>query len=679
MGIRKLAGIATCTVGLAVAQRVGTPTDDLANLSVEDLFSLEVTSVGRKAQEFSKAPAAVFVLTAEDIRRSGATSIPEALRWVPGLTVLRLDGRSWIVSARGCGRLYSDKILVMIDGRSLYTPLFSGVIWDSIDVSMEDIEQIEVVRGPGAVMWGPNAVNGVINIITKRAKNTKGFRYSTAAGNDLRGAVEARWGGGPNERLSYRIWAKSEYRSPAYDSPGYYFFNSTFIYRDPRIENLDAWDGRLGFRLDAQPTGRDQLMFEGDVYRTGRQDPTGYPVLNPGVADRLQEHTDYEGGFIQARWTRTKSQGNESALQFTYDRNNINYPFFGADLQNWTVDYQKRLQTGEFNEVYWGIGYQQYSDNTYSNRYIGFNPASDQYRVGNIVVRDEYQLVPGRLLLSVGVRVDYNSYRKVEHQPSVRLLYTPSPQQSAWFAVSRSVRVPSRMDRDIHLDAGMETESGFPVAVSFSGSRDTVSEVEKTIEAGYRRQAGQRWSFDASTFWSYYSDLRALQAPLAPTITFDGLIPRIAADMKIVNGAAGRSYGGELWGTWQPCRRWRVSPSYSYLNESRWLPVLGDALFYWDGTPASFRHQVLLRSQHDLAHNVQFDLMLRGRSRERNTGLAGGVFVDARFGWRPVRSGELSMAIQNLNDRRVLDYYPEAANPAIPLRRTFVVKWTQRF
>src|SRR5580704_8007069 len=199
--------LTVCALQPALAQQVGAPTADLDKVSVDELFSVQVTSVGRKAQERSKAAAAIFVLTAEDIRRSGATCIPEALQWVPGLTVLHLDGRSWVVSARGGARLYADKILVMIDGRSLYTPLFSGVIWDAIDVPMSDIEQIEVVRGPGAVMWGPNAVNGMINVITKKAQQTKGGQVTASAGNETR-SLETRWGAAPSDKIAYRVWGK---------------------------------------------------------------------------------------------------------------------------------------------------------------------------------------------------------------------------------------------------------------------------------------------------------------------------------------------------------------------------------------------------------------------------------------------------------------------------------------
>ena len=235
----------------ASAQRVGAPTDDLTKLGVDELFSVQVTSVGRKAQQISKSPASVFVLTAEDIRSSGATSIPEALRLVPGLTVLSLDDRSWAVSIRGSARMYADQILVMIDGRSLYTPLFSGVIWDAVDVPMSDIEQIEVVRGPGAVMWGPNAVNGMINVITKKAQQTKGAQVTASAGNETR-SLETRWGAAPNDKIAYRVWGKLDERTPAYGSPGEYYFD-TFSYRDPSIRNLDTATGRMGFRVDGRP------------------------------------------------------------------------------------------------------------------------------------------------------------------------------------------------------------------------------------------------------------------------------------------------------------------------------------------------------------------------------------------------------------------------------------------
>jgi iron complex outermembrane receptor protein len=263
------------------------------------------------------------------------------------------------------------------------------VVWDAIDVAMPDIEQIEVVRGPGAVMWGPNAVNGVINIITKNAKATKGGQVSIATGNALLNSTEARWGAAPSDGLAYRVWGKFDYRTPAFDSPGYYRFNNQFNYEDPSIHNLDSGTGRMGFRLEGQAGERDQWMLQTDVYKMDRQDPMAIPVALPGVIQRVQGHTDYEGGNIQAKWTHTASAGNESELQFTFSKDDWHWPFLGAQIDNMTVDYQKRNQTGEHNELYWGGGYQQYWDNTQGGA-LSFTPPAATYRSGDVVVRDEW-------------------------------------------------------------------------------------------------------------------------------------------------------------------------------------------------------------------------------------------------------------------------------------------------
>lgn len=671
-----LAALMAYTIGDLSAQRVGAPTDDLTKVGVDELFSIQVTSVGRKAQALSKAPAAIFVLTGEDIRRSGANSIPEALRWVPGLTVLSQDGRSWDISARGSTRLYADKILVMIDGRSLYTPLFSGVIWDSVDVPLGDIEQIEIVRGPGAVMWGPNAVNGVINIITKHAQSSTGKQVSVAAGNAAR-AAEARVGEA-RDRLAYRVWGKLNYLTPAYGSPGEYSFTN-FTFRDAAIKNMDAASGRLGFRIDGQPNEKDQWMMQGDIYKMDRQDPLAFPALRPGV-QRRQGHTDYNGGFIQGKWTHTASAGNESELRFSYDQNNLDYGYVVGHLQNLTADYQKRRQTGEGNEIYWGGGYQQYWDDTASQGFIAFDPAQSVYRSGYGVIRDEWQVVPGRFLLSAGMRLDYNSYRQLEYQPSLRLLYTPNARQSAWVAASRAVRAPNRLDRDLQYDGGYDMRAGFPIHIRSHGSKTQLSETARSAEAGYRFQSGQRWSVDASLFFTRLERVRALAYSMSPNISIVGGALALTTSMSTGNLGRGRSYGGEFWGTWQVWSGWRLVPSYSYIRDTFRLPLSSPAHMYtWDLIPINLRHQATLRSQHDLGRQWQVDLMARARSRDLAWGSPGTFLVDARLGWRPSRNMEWSFWLNNLTDRRVVEASSEAATPAIPLRRTFVLKWTQRF
>jgi len=669
----------TCALGICSAQHVGVPTDDLDKVGVDELFNVQVTSVGRKAQELSKAPAAVFVLTAEDIRRSGATCIPEALQWVPGLTVLHLDGRSWVVSARGAANIYANKILVMIDGRSLYTPLFAGVVWDAVDVDLEDVEQIEVVRGPGAVMWGPNAVNGVINIITKRAQATRGGTASAASGNQLHGETEVRWGAAPSDSFAYRVWGKLEESDPAYGSPGYFFLGKNYTHQDPSVTDLDAASGRLGFRFDGKPTEKDQWMVQGDLYRMGRHDILAYPVMQPSTVAMANGHTGYAGGYIQGSWTHAGSAATESSLHFSFNRDGLDYPYIGGNVDNMTIDFQQRWKTAERNEIYWGAGYQQYWDSTYSNRFAGFEPASYVYRVGDAVVRDEWQFVPGQWMVSAGVRLDYSSYRRLEYQPSFRLLYTPSSKQSVWFAASRAVRVPCRFDRDLRVNEGEAVAYGLPIALSGAGSESLQSETERSLEMGYRLQSGQRWSVDASIFWSYYGRLQAIQAPLFPVIAFNGPIPTFTLPMVADNAGAGRSYGGEIWGMWQVRPGWRLIPSYSYLNETTWLPASTSMNYLWTMQPLTVPHQALLRSQHDLSRTLRLDLTAKGRSRDVRYALPGAFLLGARLGWRPTRSGELSFSVDNLTDRQVLEAYSMAPNIAIPIRRTFVLRWTQRF
>jgi iron complex outermembrane recepter protein len=676
----RLLALGLSTLGAALAQRVGVPTDDLGNVSVDELFSLEVTSVGRKAQELAKAPAAVFVLTAADIRRSGATSIPEALQVVPGLTVLSLDGRSWTVSARGGARQYANQILVMIDGRSLYTPLFSGVIWDTIDVPLEDVEQIEVVRGPGAVMWGPNAVNGVINIITKSARHTKDGQVSSAGGNAIENVTEARWGAVPNDQIAWRVWGKFTDLTPAYGSPGYYHFPGVGAFQTGSVQDLDSTAGRAGFRVDGQPDEKNQWTIEGDIFKTTRQDPLATPVLYPAIIEQSMGVSNYFGWNVQGRWVHTSSSGVESTLKFSFERTDIDYAITTSDLHNLNINYESRAQTGDRNEFYWGAGYQQYWDAANPDLALTYDPAKSKYFSGDVVARDEWQLVPGLVTASAGIRLNYDSYRQLQYQPSLRLLYTPNPRQSLWFAASRAVRTPNRVDRDFDEYAGAALIDNYPVQLWMLGTKTMRSEVERSLETGYRLQSGQQWSVDLSVYWSYYERLRGVEGTALPALSFPNGKPTLTETVYTCNCGTGRSYGAEIWATWQIRPGWRLSPSYSYLNESRWLPSAPNLQYLWDGDPVSLAHQGVLRSQHDLARNLQFDLTARAHSRDDGLyPIPGALLLDARLAWRPWRTGEFSLTLKNLTGREVMEGVPELLTVAIPIRRTAVFKWTQRF
>jgi iron complex outermembrane receptor protein len=347
-------------------------------------------------------------------------------------------------------------------------------------------------------------------------------------------------------------------------------------------------------------------------------------------------------------------------------------------LDNLTINYEKRRHTGERNEIYWGGGFQQYWDDTYSSRFAGFTPADCVYRVGDVVFRDELQLIPDRLLASAGMRIDYSSWTRFEFQPSFRLLYTPSRRQSAWMAISRAARIPSRFERGIESDRGQVLMSGLPIQLGVFGSTAVRSATERSVEAGYRLQSGQRWSFDEAVFWSYYDHLRALALPRQPTVAIVNGHPTFNMRLNYVSAATGRSYGSETAATWQVMRNWRLIPAYTYLNEARWLPNPPSA-YGWDFLSSGSRHQGLVRSQHDFSHKLQFDLMARARSRNVAFNLPGVLLADARLGWRPARETEFSLSIQNLTGRTVVETFSEGPFVAIPLRRTFVFKWTQRF
>jgi iron complex outermembrane receptor protein len=358
----------------------------------------------------------------------------------------------------------------------------------------------------------------------------------------------------------------------------------------------------------------------------------------------------------------------------------MNYPWLDADLHNLTLDFQKRTQTGETNEIYWGAGYQQYWDDTVSTRFTGFNPSSAVFRSGDVVLRDEWQVLSERLLLSAGVRLDYISYHDLEYQPSLRLLYTPKASQSAWVAVSRAVRTPNRADRDIVFDPGSETVFGLPVAMTNLGTKSMRSEVARTAEGGYRFQSGQRWSVDTSVFLSQYRRLRSVDYSLPPELIFSESGVSAWIPMRMANSGAGRSYGGDASATIQLRPGWRLIPSYSYLNDDRWLPApSANYATLWEQITADIRHQGAVRLQCDVARNLQLDLMARARSRDRAHQLPGVLLADVRFSWHPVRSTEFAFTAHNLTDRRVFETVSEGTTPAIPIRRIFLVQWTQRF
>ena len=411
--------------------------NELVQLSLEDLMTLEVTSASRKAQSLADTAAAVFVITSEDLRRSGVTNIPDALRMVPGVTVARIDSSKWAVTVRGFNGRFARKLLVLIDGRSAYSPLFSGVFWDAQDTLLEDVERIEVIRGPGATIWGANAVNGVINIITKKAADTTGGLAVAGAGSFERGFGAVRYGTDIGDWGAVRAYGK--------------YFNRNELKAEDGRPADDSWDmGRGGFRMDGK-RGLNSFTLQGDYYGGTERETITFPDLAapPSFSTVRTAHTTVGGGNLLSRWTRSLADDSELSLQFYYDRNKRNIPqLFGDTTDTIDLDLLHRFQWGSRHETVWGGGFRFIDERITGSDTLSFNPAERNERLYSAFLQDDITVVQDRLHLIIGSKFEHNVYTGFELQPSGRLIWTPNEQISLWSAVSRAVHTPSRGESD---------------------------------------------------------------------------------------------------------------------------------------------------------------------------------------------------------------------------------------
>ncbi len=405
---------------------------DLTELSLEELMSVEVTSVSKKKQKFSESAAAIFVITQEDIRRSGVTSIPEALRMVPGIQVARGSNNQWNISSRGFNERFTNKLLVLIDGRTLYNPLFAGVTWETQDTMLEDIERIEVIRGPGGALWGVNAVNGVINIITKHAQDTQGLLVSGVAGTE-EGIVSIRQGGSHGSDFQYRLFAKYFNRDTS--------FNAMGAHDDTRMF-------RSGFRTDWQPATQDHVMVQGELYTgdSGQQSTVATTPTFPFGFTTGNEDLEMSGGHVLTRWEHTWDSGSDMALQFFYDRYERTENTIKATIDTFDLDFQHRFGFFGNQELLWGLEYRYWVDDLKNTAGISVFPDSETFDLLSGFLQDEITLIPDTLIITIGTKLSHNDFTGFEYQPSGRFLWKPIDGHSIWGAVSRAVRVPSGLE-----------------------------------------------------------------------------------------------------------------------------------------------------------------------------------------------------------------------------------------
>ena len=588
---------------------------DLADLDLEQLTRITVTSVSRRAEPLIEAAASLYVITQDDIRRSGATSIPEALRLAPNLHVARADTQQYAITARGFNNVLANKMLVLIDGRTVYTPLFSGVFWEAQDLVLADIERIEVISGPGATLWGANAVNGVINIITYPAGRTQG-QYAYVGGGNLEQGGAVRHGGAFGADGRYRVYAK-------------------YFERDARhtIDGVDVGDNSRmlggGGRAD-WGSGADAFMVQGDAYQ--------------GDVDRSPER-DFSGQSVVGRWTRTLAGGSSLRAQAYYDRTRRRHEnTFMEDLR--TLDFEVQHASKPFvnHDLVVGGGYRRSRDRVENSDAQAFLPPETTLSWSNLFAQDEIAIARG-VSVTVGAKAEHNPYTGTEWLPSIRLAWRPRAERLVWGALSRAVRAPSRIERDLFIP-------GRPPFV-LAGSSIFESEVANVAELGYRAQVSDAISVSATAFYHDYPNLRSIRS--------------VSGALVFANDIEGRIQGIEAWGSWRLMPTWRLTGGFVAQDIERNVkPGAMDlgGLAALGNDPERFAS---LRSNWSPRQDIDVDVAVRYVGPLQAT-VPGYTAVDVRLAWRPTRHMELSLTAQNAGDR---EYY-EWTNRVVNERNVFL-------
>ena len=650
----------------------------LAPLGLEKLMDIEVTSVTRGEGTVGESAAAVSVISQEDIRRSGATTIAELFRRVPGMNVARIDNNKWAISARGFNDRFSNKLLVQRDGRTIYDPIFAGVYWNAVDYPLEDIERIEVIRGPGASLWGANAVNGIINIITKSAKSTTGGLLSAGGGTPEGGFGEMRYGSALGATADYRLYAKGFEREKQFSQLG---------------DTHDQWNGAsTGMRLDWRQSDLNTLTVQGDYLHSNaaRQDPD--LERTPPFISLMADRTVAESANILGRWTHKTDEQRNWSLQAYWARFNTNQP--AAEVSNnndsYDLDFQHQSPLGARHKVTYGLGYRfvnQSVGNSLSDDGLSLSWLKSHFSLSiySAFLQDEYVVLPQSLKLLLGFKLEHNDFTGFEVQPTARLLWTPTSRQTFWAAVSRAVETPSISEEGIQLSALPPTTlgSGTQLFPRVTGNPSLSAVKLIAYELGYRAQVIEPFSLDGALFYNHYDGLvvsvpQSVQAGFAPGTA---ILP-----LLFQNRMNGDTYGAELGADWHPAKWWRLYGTYSFLemdlHPDSNLPTSTKADAQ-DAERRSPQNQAFLQSSFNLPWNVELDLM--GRFVDGLSGFMQEIpayfSLDARVAWRPRRELEISVVAQNLLDDHHAEFGVSSiiAAPVVEIRRTVYAKATWWF
>lgn len=629
-------------------------------------MNIQVTSVSKKEQRLSRAAAAVYVITTEDIRRSGATNIPDLLRLVPGVNVARINGSSWAISIRGFADRFANKVLVLIDGRTVYDTTYSGVLWDQQTVPVENIERIEVIRGPGGTIWGANAVNGVINVITFSARDTQGGLLSASGGSEPRAQVLAEYGGTIGRDSAYRVYG-SHFSVSGAPEPG----GGTAD---------DGWrDFRGGFRTDWELSQQDQLTVQGDAQGLKENQPftTLFSTALPQQAtftDRSRRIT----GNVLGRWNHVYPSGSETSLQVYYDH--LDTVLEGALYVGNTGDlsFQHHLVSRSRHDIVWGFGARAASSSFRPGYSFSLTPPRKIDRLFGAFVQDEISLTR-TLFFTFGCKFEHNDYTGFEFEPSAQLVWTASPHQNFWLSAGRAIRQPSRVDAGVNYDLSIVAVPGAPFGVVRTlGNQALQAEKLNDFEAGYRAQGARGVSLDVAAFASFYHEV-VTREPGAPILAANPASFYLVLPWIFGNGARARSYGGEISANWSLNHRWRTSFSYSTVHTE--ADILssnpGAGLTQTPGyTP---EHQFQFRSFLNLPRNLEWDHTIAYVGRLAEGNVPAYTRLDTRVGWRAGESLELSVTGANLLQPQHAEFPDEYGLHHTELQRAVYGKISWRF
>jgi iron complex outermembrane recepter protein len=603
---------------------------DLTELSLEELSKMEVTSASRKEQRLEDVPAAVFVIRGEDIRRTGVRSIPEALRMAPGVQVARIDANKWSISIRGFSDRFGNKLQVLVDGRSVYSPLFSGVFWDAQDTNLDDVDRIEVIRGPGASVWGANAVNGVINIITKKAKETQGGQAVAGGGTTEKVFAGGRYGGSSGDGFFYRAFAK-------------------YFDREGGVQGKDDWhQARAGFRSEAVVGEGQTVTTIGEFYQGQSGSRQSYPMPPPVFLVQDENPYDLRGGFLLGRYDRRVTDTSSLSAQVSYTYSELDTGPFAERRHVVDIDATHQFRLTEEQDVIWGLGYRITGDDTRRSFLVSFDPDEETDDVLSLFVQDEIRLIPGMLWGTVGARLEHNDYTGLEVQASARLGFRPHEHHMFWAAWSRATRTPSRTETDIRLTQAVIPANPpgqpLPTYVAIFGG-DFESELLNAYEIGYRVQPATTLSLDLTGFYNRYERLSSTESS-APFLEPAAAPDHVVLPFLFDNRHQGATYGFEAAFAWQIQSRLRLQGSYTLLRMNLQQGNSTSGVTGSEGNAP--RGRAYARISYDLSDAILVDVMGRFVSHNYSDDINSYVEADARIAWRPTKDLEIALVGQNL-------------------------------